>query len=320
MSLFSGKARAPHSTLSPIFVVGVGRSGTSLVQSVLNAHPQIAVSPETHFIRKYALPDKNLGVAELLELLEADEDFSRGGISASDVLKPFLEDASKKPSPALVYERYLSLYQEKEGKPVVGDKDPRLIDSLPSLQRMFPSAYVLHVVRDPRDVVLSRMKAAWSSGRPWWQHALVSAAQFRLGRKDGQRRYRDRYMEVRYEDVLSRPEEEFARICKWMGVAFAPEMLDFSAAAEKLVDQRELSWKQETLGPLLRKNTGKWKAELEPSQACLIEEVCREAMNTGPYLRSPRDQIRYKSGRHVLCSCLRLLAFLGYPVMRRLHG
>jgi len=65
-----------------IFIIGLGRSGTSLLQSILNAHSEIAFLPETHFLRKYVFPGKlkNKSDVEIKTILKNDEHYKRAGI------------------------------------------------------------------------------------------------------------------------------------------------------------------------------------------------------------------------------------------------
>lgn len=267
----------------PVLVCGVGRSGTSLLQSMLNAHPDLAFPPETHFFRRYVMSGEldAWGTPERRELearLAADEDFARAGVSTEPLLAA--------DSPVEAFLQLLALVAQASGKRRVGDKDPRSIDCLPALAGALPGARVVHVVRDPRDVLVSRMKAAWSAHRPWWIHPLIQAEQLRRGRIEGPRCFGEGYLEVRYESLLAAPEFELRRICRHLDLEFTPEMLDFGSSARRLVDERELSWKKETLGPLLTANSGKWRKQLSPFQVAWTEAVCAEAFDELGYERS----------------------------------
>ncbi len=273
----------------PVLVCGVGRSGTSLLMAMLNAHPELAFPPETRFFRRYvagAGPRRRreaAGPAAFAALLERDAEFARAGVPASAVLQgeePGAFDLAR------VYGRLLRLVAEREQKPRVGDKDPRHLEHLPSLARCFPRACVLHVVRDPRDVVLSRGKAAWAAGRPWWAHALVVREQLRRGRALGPRLFGPRWLEVRYEELLAAPAETLRAVCAHCDLGFAEGMLDFGPSAARLVDAAELPWKREVLGPLFAGNAGKWRGELTPLQVRWIEAVCRESFDELDYRRA----------------------------------
>lgn len=267
----------------PVLVCGVGRSGTSLLQSMLNAHPELAFPPETHFFRRHVMPGEldAWGGPEreaLRQRLADDPDFARAAVDPAVVLAAH--------SPLGGFRALLAEVARVQGKQRVGDKDPRSIDCLPELARAFPEAHVVHVVRDPRDVLVSRMKAAWSAHRPWWVHPLIQAEQLRRGRTEGPACFGERYLEVRYEALIASPDFELRRVCRHLELDFAPAMLDFGASARSLVDARELSWKKETLGPLLAGNAGKWRAALTPFQVAWTEAVCAESFDELGYRRA----------------------------------
>jgi hypothetical protein len=185
----------------PVLVCGVGRSGTSLLHSMLNAHPALAFPPETHFFRRYVVPRRTRARLErgtvdaFAGLLSADQEYLRAGVTPSEALEGERDGALDL---ARVFARVLGCNAARQGKHRVGDKDPRNIDHLPTLAVAFPHGHLLHVIRDPREVLLSRTRAAWANGRPWWQHALLVEDQLRCGRALGPRLFGARYMEVHY--------------------------------------------------------------------------------------------------------------------------
>lgn len=268
----------------PVLVCGVGRSGTTLVQSMLAAHPELCLPPETHFFGRYVAPDRlrrrleASGPGALRSVLAADRELARAEIGLDELLEPFVA-ADRPLDLARVYARLLELYARRAGKPRVGDKDPHHLDDLAALAAAFPDARVLHVVRDPRDVVLSRTKAAWSADRPWWLHALIAQEQLRRGRRAGRAAFGSAYREVRYEELLREPEATLRAICDHVDVAFDPAMLAFGRAADRLIDPGELAWKREALGPLLARNAGKWRSELSAGRAAWIAALCPEGLN-----------------------------------------
>jgi len=276
---------------SPVFVVGVGRSGTSLLQSMLHAHPEIAFLPETHFFRRYVARFYNRwthereGVRAFLNTLANDEEYQRAGIPEDELLAPFL-NGTRAFKLRAVYTRLLRLYRDQEDVSVIGEKDPRLIDYLPQARQMFPEAQILHIVRDPRDVLLSRLDADWSSGRPDWLHLLTYRAQFVRGRLQGTRSFGARYLELRYEDLLTEPKQVLRNVAEHVGVAYSDAMIAFQRSAEELVHESERSWKKETTGPLLRDNTGKWCKGLSDWQVRLTEQVCNKAFEWFDYERA----------------------------------
>lgn len=280
---------SPVDVRRPILICGVGRSGTSLLQSMLNAHPHVAVPPETHFFRRYVAAGgtrtrvEGESVAAFAAELAQDEDFLRAEQSPEDALAAETDHAI---DPVRVYRRILAHWARRSGKSRVGDKDPRNLDVLEDLHGAFPDAVVLHIIRDPRSVVYSRTKAEWSASRPWWSHALIAQEQLRRGRRVGRELFGESYHEVLYENLLADPAAALRRVADACGVAFDAAMLDFGASARSLVAASEVGWKKETFGPLLADNATKWKEGLSRGQVNFIERVCVEAFDHLGYERS----------------------------------
>jgi hypothetical protein len=255
---------------------------------MLHAHSDVAFLPETHFFRNYlARPYSRWkyergGPEVLRRALIEDEEYQRAEIPVDDLVFPFLKGDRPYDLNA-VYTRLLRLYREREHVHVVGEKDPRLIDYLPQLKQAFPEAQILHIVRDPRDVLLSRLNADWSAGRPDWLHVLTSGAQLVRGHEQGRRCYGRQYMELCYEDLISNPERMLRKVTEHLDVTYSDQMLDFQRSAEELVDESERGWKEETTGPLLRDNTGKWRKGLSEWQVRLTERMCTKTFEWFDY-------------------------------------
>ncbi|MGA1864960.1 MAG: sulfotransferase family protein, partial [bacterium] len=145
-------------------IVGVGRSGTTLLMCMLNEHPDIVTPPEFHFISQHMVKRPNMRLLESSERLRKDPRFARLGLDVEDVIRPFKDE--KEPfSPDRLYRSILRTYADKHEVRIIGDKAPKNIEYLPVLHKVFPDGKIIHLIRDPRDVYLSRIKAAWSMSR-----------------------------------------------------------------------------------------------------------------------------------------------------------
>lgn len=287
---------------SVLFIVGVGRSGTSLLQSMFASHSSVEFLPETSFLRRYVVTQrltttyKLKGEAGVVGLLESDpkvsrlqldiprivaEALRRSGTLEINLYDLIIEDAASSQSHEVIW---------------VGDKDPKLIEHLSIVDDVCSSAYVVHIVRDPRDVVASKKKAEWSKERHVWQHILAGCVQYKMGRTFGETKIPGNYVEIKYEYLISNPERVLSKLCESMGLTYEEGMLSFGVAAESLTSKSELSWKKETLGPLLVDNKDKWRKELSPREVLLIELCCKKQMTDFDYASS---------------SCSRKVNFLG---------
>lgn len=273
--------------MSPLFIVGVGRSGTSLLQSMLAAHSQLSFLPETAFIRKFIVRKKiqstviKKGSSFAKELVARDETLSRVDFNFNNFI-----DSTKDNIDLECYLAMQGQEMERSGKLRFGDKDPRLIEYLPTVKLCFPDAYIVNIVRDPRDVLSSKKKAAWSAGRSLLFYTFANRVQLKIARLLGRKLFGERYIEIIYEDLISEPEVNLKNLCTKLNLSFEPELLEFGEQAKKLVSDSEISWKKETFGPLLSNNFNKWKKQLNKNEIALTELSCSDAFAIGGYEKS----------------------------------
>jgi hypothetical protein len=135
----------------------------------------------------------------------------------------------------------------KTGKRLVGDKSPLLTpETVEEISAVYPEARLIHIIRDGRDSAVSAAHHARNFGRAKGaeeEEGLFAEAQVRklaadwnarVGRtvEDGPRLFGERYAEVRYEDLLSRPEAEVARLLRFLGAdEAAADLADREAMA-----------------------------------------------------------------------------------------
>ncbi len=269
-----------------IFIVGVGRSGTTLLQNMLNTHSEIAFTPDIDFLRKFLFSKKldyilkSKGKNEIIQLISNDGFVNRLNINITKVL-----NENDFGLPYIGYQVYLYLlrsYLQKQNKLIIGDKDPRSIEYIPLINYLFPDAFIIHIIRDPRDVLISKMKARWSQKRPYFVHVLINEIQLRLGLNYG-KRIKHKYIEVLYEDLLVKPRDILKIICNKIGVSYEESMLNFQESSKKLVFSDEMQWKKETHGPLLKSNFNKWQHELSDWKIIFAERCDITAFNNYGY-------------------------------------
>lgn len=268
--------------LDMIFIIGVGRSGTSLLQSMLNAHPKISFIPEISYIRRFLKRNSIISKDLAKTLLLADPKLNRLDIPLAEIL-------SATPGAEInllqVYVDIIKEYRKKRGQTIIGDKDPRCIEFIPRLYRYFPRAFLLHVVRDPRDVIVSKTKATWSKNRNIHNYIFANLVQMQLAEKHAPLFGRN-YLIVQYEKLLQNPIEILSQLCQKLELEFEPSMLSFNKSAQELMAEEEYQWKKETLGPLMQDNINKWSGLLTPLQVGLIEDVLDNIFKQYDYKKS----------------------------------
>jgi hypothetical protein len=214
-----------------LFVVGCGRSGTSVLRRVLDGHSQLAVAHEARFVgplsrrrARYESGDEFDVAAFAADLLADPAVRGNLGLRPEDV-RAALGGAPVVDYPDAV-RRVFSYYAARRGKPRYGDKMPAYVLRMPALAELFPEARFVHIIRDGRDVALSTMaipgrrEDAVRLGLEWRRRVEE-------GRHAGSRLGPTRYCEVRYESLVDDPADDVARLCEFLDLSYEPEMLRF---------------------------------------------------------------------------------------------
>ena len=193
----------------PVFIVGCGRSGTTLLRLMLNALPDLAIPLESQFIYHIARrrargfwPATLNGAADcerFVTFLERHPTMRYWEISF-EALRDRLNRLPER-SHAAVFRAVFIEFMEREGKKQWGDKTPMHVQYMLLLDQLLPGAKYVHVIRDGRDVASSLLTRSWGPKYLWhagwyWKWLVLS------GMVAGRILAPDRYREVRYEDLV----------------------------------------------------------------------------------------------------------------------
>jgi hypothetical protein len=269
------------------FLVGTGRSGTTLLRAMLTGHPAVEIPGETGFLprllrlRGMWWSERGLRPAIFLRLAFANGRLARSGLDAETVARLLAEDRPYDSYQEAITRLYAS-FASSETR-MVGDKTPGYIGHLPLLTSAFPDARVVQVVRHPLDVVASLRR------QPWGPDGVRAAA---LTWRLDQERARDsglaeggRMQMVRLEDLVARPEEELQRVARHLGLDAHPSMLRFQAHAERIKMQNVHPDSHAGLSQPLR-STSRWEQELTHADAAaawrVVEPLARNLGYHGP--------------------------------------
>ena len=278
-----GAARPPF----PV-IVGCPRSGTSMLAVMLDAHPAIAFPPETAFVKhvvKLRGPPEVLR-RQFLEIVTTDRapdsNWSDLGLDRESFLERMV--AIEPFTVAAGLRGLFDLYAARHGKERAGEKTPDNTQVMAAIAAVLPEAHFIHVIRDPRDTVLSWQKTWFAPtrdpealGRGWQQFV-------RAGRAGGAAVAH--YLETRYEDLVLQPERELRRICAFLALEYAPAMADPSAqGAARLArlngrthrSGRMITREQRTeihvnlARPPLPERVGVWRREMGDADRAAVE-------------------------------------------------
>lgn len=286
-----------HSPNPYVFVVGCQRSGTTLMERLLDAHPQIAMTHETRWIPELVehgrgVTEAGLVGPEVVAALVEHKRFPYLGISAEQVQRLIATDRP------IDYATFVSslfdLYGQARGKRLVGDKTPRYARCIDLLHRLWPDARFVHVIRDGRDVYVSRREmdrrrdgrrqSAWGehpalwAGLWWTRNVLVA-------RESGAALGPGRYYELRYEALVEDPAQECAALCAFLDVPYEPAMLHFherSHNARPATARSAGSRKRLPVTPGLRN----WRSELSAEEVRQFEATGGDLLDELGFERS----------------------------------
>ena len=274
------------------FVIGSARSGTTLLRMILNAHPEVAVPPESRFVVELYRSDE-VQVEDFLARLDAHERWASWDTPIENV-RAQLAGVTTLPYRDAIEAAYLA-FAKNRNKKRYGDKTPRYIEHIPLLSRLWPEAKFVHLVRDGRDVALSYADVPFgpstvAKAAALWKERVV------LGLEQGRSLGPKRYAEMRYERLLSRPQEETESLCSFLELDFDPAMLDYSEQARSEVLDRAKLYNPHVTKSITK--TRSWDEQMPPSQVEVFEAVAGHTLQELGYERafpSPRLGARLAS-------------------------
>ena len=266
----------------PIFVIGCARSGTTMLRAMLDAHPILAVPPESHFIAPMWKARRRYGRNGTVDARRMTADIVRGHRFREWRIDPDAVGrrvaALERPTFTAVIDAVFMAYAAEHGKLRWGDKTPNYALDVATLAEIFPRSRFVHLVRDGRDVALSLLQM------PWWPNTLSEAAQVwshwtRAARRDGRALGPGRYVEVRYEDLVEEPERELRKICELAGLAYEPAMLSYPKRA---TDGAVPSYHRNAQAAPV-KGLRDWSRDMRRDDVALFEAIAGEQMRAMGY-------------------------------------
>jgi hypothetical protein len=309
-------------TNAPFFIIGAGRSGTTLLRLLLAGHSRLHIPAETWFLRPLVRELPLTGVLTPAQLERAvaimtgddrwpdmdmpTEDFRR---SAARLTDPRLADIV-----SIVYHWQSAL----AGKPRCGDKTPVYFSIVPQLAVLYPGARFIHLIRDGRDVAVSRIDVGWERyyerDRFEWNLA-IDARRHYLGLPLARQ-----VLEIRYEDLVLDPERTVRHVCCFLGEEFEPAMLDWHSR-RCLVPARERHIHRKLGQELSSAFVAAWYRRLSAPECFAVEACLHERLELLGYplrFSGPRWRPLLRLGRGVLHASAPWLA-RGSRALKRNH-
>jgi hypothetical protein len=254
------------------FIVGRGRSGSTLLRSLFDAHPQVMIPLESRFVQflYYKYPLNRKWTPDTAS--RAIQDLACG-FEPPNIHRDHLEEEIEHHASDLSFERvckliYLNTQSEfpKGEILALGDKNPRYTFFIPQLLKLFPKAKFIHLVRDYRDNIVSIKRAGklikesgntyFSLGRWILYNRLVLKYQ---------KRYPDRFRRVHFEELIRDPESVMKKLCTFLELDYNPEILNYHKGIGKYFKEEGFNSLHKSLQtPFDLSKIGEWERELPP--------------------------------------------------------
>jgi Sulfotransferase family len=271
----------PH---APIFVVGVARSGTTLLRYMLCGNPRIYLPPESNFIPRFfrrkptgeLRPERAIAILERIRTYGTFwRDWRDEPLDPVEVVRGL-----ERVTPASLIDAIYGRYARQHGAARWGDKSTIHSDWIELLVGLFPDCQIVHMIRDVRDVTASSLDA-YSGPRFFYMDPYYAARMWRervsAGLAVGRRLPPGRYHEIRYEDLTADPERQLRELCAFLREDFHPAMLAPSEQATKhyhSVGIHHLVRSQVTTA-----RSGRWRTDLAPRDQRLVQRVAGELLS-----------------------------------------
>jgi hypothetical protein len=262
------------------FIIGRGRSGSTLLRSMLDAHPSVMIPLESRFIQflYYNFPAKGPWTSKTaLQALDALE----SGFEPLNLQRDSLLEEIERLRSGLNLSRFCKLIYlhtrseyEKEKIRILGDKNPRYSFFIPQLHKLFPEAKFIHLVRDYRDNIVAVQRAGKlirESGNPYF-----ALGRWRLYNRQVlkyQEKNPDSFQRVHFEELIRNPKLVMQKLCRFLDVDYYPGMLDYHKQLGRNFEEQSFSQLHKSLRtPFDPSKIGEWKGLL-PGRTALRCEV-----------------------------------------------
>lgn len=269
--------------------MGCPRSGTTLLQLMLHAHPRIAIPPENRFVLPVYTGRKRFGdlhdagnrrkVAEaIIGTKQQKTQFRDFHLKPDDVVDLVV---AAPPTIGSALATVFQAYAQRFGKPRWGDKRPAYHHYLSFVRQMFPDGQFIQVIRDGRACVASLKRM------PWWDYGTYGAiAEWAMSFDNARRHARnlpaDTFHQIRYEDLVADPHGELSRLCVFLGEEFDEAMTTPKEVAQIAVPSFK-KWHTQTHADLSVAPVTRWQQELEPWEIQLCETVLGRRLRSYGY-------------------------------------
>ena len=271
----------------PIFIVGVHRSGTTLLRYMLNSNPRIHIPPESDFIPNFfgrkpteSLSDKR--IAHILNVIFTRYRFVREWQGEPPDLVQFIDSMPDR-TPAAFLDTLYCAYASQNNADRWGDKTPIYSSYIDLISKIFPQAQFIHLIRDGRDVALSMLET-WGP-KDFHIDILFTARNWvnrtSRARNAGHQLGPDQYYELRYENLVQDPERELRPLCEFLNEAYIAAMAEPHRLGRTQIEAG--SFHAPVRNPPNPNRIKRWQQEMAQPDLRLFQHIARDLLEELDY-------------------------------------
>jgi hypothetical protein len=275
----------------PIFILGNPRSGTSLLRLMLHSHSEICIPPESHFFlwleEKYGIWNFQDLDSYLDDLHNATkfETWSLNRVELTDYLNNLVPESYAELT-SLIYKFY-ALKENKEPR-FWGDKNSLWIDKLPKIMQYYPNAFIVHIIRDGRDVAcsykeinLKNVKSPYAPNLPnevseiaeTWNLNNIALENFLKSVPKSQ------YVQIKYEHLLTSPKTTLQKVLEPLELKITSGQLEYYLKNKKDIEPEEFfNWKEKLVQPPDTSNIGKYQTILSKKEIYIFNNIANHSL------------------------------------------
>jgi hypothetical protein len=274
------------------FIIGRPRSGTTMLKSLFDAHPNIIVPIEFPIIRELSYKYSKKNIWSKQDLTEFFNDISKtrfsefndtinyfelNKVNQEKLFKDLMECEGNTSFTTVIKVLYLNTFSvfPKENILLFGDKNPIYSMYVKEIFKIFPEAKYIHLIRDYRDHALSLLKLKV------YQIPSIALIAYQWKRSlrmtdKVKRKHPDNFYTIKYEDLVLSPKPEMKKIFDFLGIAFNETILNFNTKI-----QREFStatnidefknYHNNLINPVNTSSVNKWKTEMDKNSQMIAD-------------------------------------------------
>lgn len=279
-----------------IFIIGSPRSGTNLLRVMLGQLPLIAAPHPPHIIHRLMPLMPTYGdLKQNFSLLVEDAcrlvELNYVQWESVELNRKGIIERCSQPNLLAVAGAIYDIYAERWGKSGWCNKSMYNVNYAGEIAEFFSDAKFIYMYRDGRDVALSNRKGIVGEKHYYhiakdWHDIQQLGLKFAVGN--------ERCKSVSYEELLSKPEQTCESVCKFLGVDYTPQMMEFHRSDESRMSASSSSILGNITKPLMVNNTRKFVKETNEEDLRIFESVAGESLDALGY-----DRVLIKPGQEL---------------------